>query len=93
MRLTKDQIDIITARILDELKGKSLIVFKTDEEKVLERMREVFTADLKAEDTLEREVEEILSSHSAAIDTQRLDYRKMFNMIKMKLARERGIVL
>jgi len=53
----------------------------------------VFLTDLRAEDTLDREVEEILKGHSGEIDSQRLDYRKMFNIVKGKLARERGIIL
>jgi hypothetical protein len=78
---------------MEDLKEKDLLVFKADEEKVLEKMRSAFTGDLKAEDDLDREVEGILNSHTSTIDTQRLDYRKMFHMIKSKLARERGIVL
>ena len=38
-------------------------------------------------------MEGILKKHSASIDTERVDYRRMFTMIKTKLARERGIVL
>ena len=49
--------------------------------------------NLRDEDDLDREVEEILKSHSGSIDSQKIDYRKMFSMIKGKLARERGIVL
>ncbi|OGQ64623.1 MAG: hypothetical protein A3I81_11375 [Deltaproteobacteria bacterium RIFCSPLOWO2_02_FULL_55_12] len=78
---------------MDRLKERDLVVFKADERKVLERMVEIFLADLRAEDNLDREVEEILKSHAGAIDTQKIDYRKMFNMIKGKLARERGLVL
>jgi hypothetical protein len=93
MKLSKEQAEKITALILAKLKERDLIIFKADEEMVLKKMQDVFIADLKAEDSLDREVEHILSTHAAAIDSQRLDYRKMFNMIKTKLARERGIVL
>jgi hypothetical protein len=93
MKLSREQVEKIIELIDKRLREKNLIIFKADEEKVLEKMSEVFIADLKAEDNLDREVEQILSTHSAAIDDQRLDYRKMFNMIKSKLARERGIVL
>ena len=93
MRLSKAQVEAVSRLILERLKEKGLIVFKADEEVVLKRMVEIFMADLKAEDELDREVENILSAHSSTIDSQRLDYRKMFNMIKSKLARERGIVL
>lgn len=93
MKLAREQVERIVGLLIERLKEKDLIVYKAEEEKVFKKMQDVFLADLKAEDNLDREVEEILSSHSSAIDSQRLDYRKMFNMIKMKLARERGIVL
>lgn len=93
MRLTKEQVEKITRTVLDKLKDKELVEFKAAESKVLERMTEVFLADLRAEDSLDREVEEILKGHSGEIDSQRLDYRKMFNIVKGKLARERGIIL
>ncbi len=93
MRLSKEQVEKITRLVLDSLKKKGLIVFKADEEKVFSRMVEAFVEDLRAEDRLDKEVEKILESHAGTIDSERLDYRKMFNMIKGKLARERGIVL
>ncbi|MEE9613751.1 MAG: DUF507 family protein [Thermodesulfobacteriota bacterium] len=93
MRLTREQVEKACGLILERLKEKKLIVFKADEGKVLERMVEVFLEDLRAEDRLDKEIEAILSSHSNAIDDQRLDYRRMFNMIKGKLARERGLTL
>lgn len=79
--------------VLEKLKEKDLVEMKSAETKLLERMTEVFVADLRAEDSLDREVEEILKGHSGEIDSQRLDYRKMFSIVKNKLARERGIIL
>lgn len=93
MRLTKEQVDKISRLVLERLKDKELIAFKADERKVLERIEEIVLADLRAEDSLDREVEELLKAHSGAMDSQKVDYRKMFNMIKGKLARERGIVI
>ncbi len=93
MRLTKEQVEKISHAIVDKLKAKELVEFKAAEPKVFERMVEVFLADLRAEDSLDREVEEILKSHTGEIDSQRIDYRKMFNIVKGKLARERGIVI
>ena len=93
MKLTKEQVEKIAGLILDDLKKKNLIVFKAGEAVVLKKMTDVFMADLQAEDDLEKEVETILKTHSEAIDSRRLDYRKMFHMIKQKLARERGMVL
>lgn len=93
MKLPKEQVEKISKLILERLKDRDLIVLKAGEEKVLERMTEAVLKDMRAEDELDREVEEILKSHSGTIDSGKVDYRKMFNMIKSKLARERGIVL
>ncbi len=91
MKLTKEQIEKVSASIIERLKGKDLVVFKAAEPKVLERVNEIILANLRAEESLDKEVEDILKSHS--VEGQKIDYRKMFNMVKGKLARERGIIL
>ncbi len=93
MRLSKEQIEKIARQVLDNLKKKGLVVFKAREAVVLERIIDIFTADIRKEDELDREVEKILSQHTGEIESGRIDYRKMFNMIKHRLARERGMVL
>lgn len=93
MKLSIEQVDKISRIVVERLKEKDLIVFKAPENRVLERMHEIIMRDLKAEDDLDREVEEILKTHTGSMDNQKIDYRKMFSMIKGKLARERGIVL
>lgn len=93
MKLSIEQVDKISRIVVDRLKDKDLIVFKAPEEKVLEKTREIIIRNLKAEDDLDREVENILQTHTGTIDNQKIDYRKMFGMIKNKLARERGIIL
>ena len=93
MKLSIEQVDKISRIVVDKLKDKGLIVFKSPEDKVLEKTREIIIGNLRAEDDLDREVESILQTHTGAIDNQKIDYRKMFGMIKNKLARERGIIL
>jgi len=93
MRLTSEQVGKISVLVMKGLKEKGLISFKSDEKTVLEKINGVILKNLRDEDDLDREVEEILKSHSGSIDSQKIDYRKMFSMIKGKLARERGIVL
>jgi hypothetical protein len=56
-------------------------------------VRAVMTEDLAAEEELDREVERLLEPHTARMDAEGADYRKMFNLLKQKLARERGLVL
>ncbi len=93
MRLTMEQIEKVSSLIFERLKEKNLVIFKSPEQEVLKKIHDAILADLRAEDALDREVEEILKTHTGAIDTQRLDYRKMFSMVKAKLAKEREIVI
>ncbi|MDP2682546.1 MAG: DUF507 family protein [Deltaproteobacteria bacterium] len=93
MRLSKEQVEKISRIILDNLKAKGLIIFKSPEDAVLNRVIEIFSDDLKAEDGLDREVEEMLKGHAKEIEAGRMDYRKMFSLIKGKLVKERGIVI
>ncbi len=93
MRITKTQIDKISELILQRLKEKDLIVFKADPAVVLERVVTAILDDMKAEEELDREVEGMLKAHSDEIESGRIDYRKMFSMIKGKLVRERGLTI
>ena len=93
MRLSKEQVEKISRIILDNLKAKGLIIFKSPEDAVLNRVIEIFSDDLKAEDGLDREVEEMLKGHAKEIEAGRMDYRKMFSLTKGKLAKERSIVI
>lgn len=93
MKLSEEQIERVTAKVLENLKNKGLVKLKADEKTILNRMSEAIIKDLTAEDALDREVDGILDEHSRDVDSGAVDYRKVFNMVKHKLARERGIIL
>ncbi|OGQ57798.1 MAG: hypothetical protein A3J24_02220 [Deltaproteobacteria bacterium RIFCSPLOWO2_02_FULL_53_8] len=93
MRLSREQIDKLSHLILETLRDKHLIVIKSDEHKVVAKISEVMLKDMHAEEDLDREVEKVLEAHSREINSGKLDYKRMFTMIKTKLAKERGIVL
>ena len=93
MKLSREQIDHISSSILTRLKEKKLIIFKADEETVLDRIRTAITDDIMAEVALDREVEALIERHSESAGGERVDHRKMFSMIKNKLARERELIL
>ena len=93
MRLTKEQVQVLSSLIFENLKKKQLVVFKTEEEVVMKRILEIFLRDLKAEDQLDREVEKLMETYSKEFEGGDVNYRKMFNMVKAKLAKERDIIL
>ena len=46
-----------------------------------------------AEEKLNADVDKLLSAHADEIARENMDYRKVFEMTKKKLAQEKGIVL
>jgi len=92
VRLTRDQIDAITQSMVHTLIREGTI--STEEPGgVIDRLAEVFAADLAVEDQLNLEVREIMEKYSDEIGRGDINYQEMFRKIKAKLARERNIIL
>ena len=93
MRLRKEEIDYVAWRIVRKLRESGAMVLTVSEDEVAERIRTAVVSDLQVEDDLNREVDEILKAHQSEILKESVDYRRMFQLIKNKLARERNLVL
>lgn len=91
MKLQPPQIEKLARRMLARLKEKDIVVFKATEAQVLQRMIDLITADFKREDDLNNEVHKMCDQ----LEQQNpgIDRRKMFPLLKQKLAKERKIVL
>jgi hypothetical protein len=93
VRLRQEEIDYISWKILRGLKEDEVIDIMGEEEPVVERLRHALSENLAAEDQLNREVDDILRGHLKEIQRDSVDYRRMFQMVKTKLARERNLVI
>ncbi len=93
MRLSKETIKQIADAVASVLETKGLAKFLATRDAVLAKAVEVITADLTAEDRLDEEVRKILESHEAEIAKGGMDYRKLFDLTKRKLASDREMVL
>ena len=93
MRLRQEEIDYICWKILHALKEDEVIDIIGEDEPVADRLRHALTENLSIEDQLNREVDDILRNHQKEIQRDSVDYRRMFQMVKTKLARERNLVL
>ena len=93
MRLRQEEIDYISWKILRGLKEDEVIDIMGEEEPVVERLRHALAENLAAEDQLNREGDDILRGHLKEIQRDSVDYRRMFQMVKTKLARERNLVI
>ena len=92
MRLNKNQIEHLAFIILRNLAKEGKIIVE-DRNRLLEEMTNLILDEFMKEDKLDQEVREILGKHMEKIRRENIEYQTMFRMIKMKLARERNIVL
>ena len=92
MRLNKNQIEHLAFVILRNLAKEGKVIVE-DRNRLLEEMTNLIMDEFMKEDKLDQEVREILGKHMEKIRRENIEYQTMFRMIKMKLARERYIVL
>ena len=95
MRLREEQIQRLGEKILNDLVAAEEVVFKGERGAALTAIKSAITADLQAEEALERDAERILQENLAALGrgAVEIDRHKMLRMIKERLAKERKIIL
>lgn len=95
MRLKDEQIHRLAEKVVSDLTAESLIVLKCERGTALNAVKAAVVADLKAEEALERDAENLLDQtlRSMGSGAAGIDRHKMFRMIKEKLAKDRKIVL
>ena len=93
MRIPRSWIPEISRRIVDTLFTEELIVPDVDRAKLQAEVEALVTEELEVEDRLNDEVREILKQFETDIERGRMDYRKLFDLTKHKLIRERNLVI
>ncbi len=93
MKMKKEVVRYLAHKIVDHLKEKQAIEFDCDAESVVDVVEGAIVNDLAVEDRLNDEVKAILAEQEGVLDENNINYRKMFQMVKNKLARERGLIL
>jgi hypothetical protein len=93
MRITKDFIDTISKRIVRSLIEKDMIIWEETPDKLESIIVGIVTEDLMVEDLLNEEVKTLLESKTEEYERSMMDYGRVFQMVKSKLVRERGLIL
>ncbi|MBI5074852.1 MAG: DUF507 family protein [Nitrospirae bacterium] len=93
MRIPKSWVPIMAKKIIDNLIAGQMITPKIPVEKLIEQADAIILAELMIEDRLNNEVRELLKKHETDIERNRMDYRKLFELTKQKLVKERNLVL
>ncbi len=93
MRIPKGFIPVLAREIIDELLRKDQIELKSSRAQVLALVEELILEELMVEDRLNQEVREMLKQYDAEIEQGRLDFRRLFDLTKKKLVKDRNIIL
>ncbi len=93
MRIPKSWVPFMAKQIINNRVSKGLIEPAIDVERLIEETETLLLDELMAEDRLNEEVRQLLKKYESEIEKGRLDFRKLFDMTKQKLVRERNIVL
>jgi hypothetical protein len=93
MRIPKSWVPLMAKQIVNNLVSKGLIEPPGDIDRLIEETESLLLDELMAEDRLNEEVRQLLKKYESEIEKGRLDFRKLFDMTKQKLVRERNIVL
>jgi len=93
MRVPKGWVPVLSKEIIEELLKRELVELVLSREQVTSLLGELILEELMVEDILNAEVREMLKKYDSEIEKGRLDYRRLFEMTKQKLVKERNIVL
>lgn len=93
MRIPKSWIPYIASTIIENLLKKELIESTVPKEQLIEEAERLILDELMVEDRLNEEVRELLKKYESEIEKGKLDYRKLFEMTKQKLVKQRNLVL
>ena len=92
MRLKKEFVEKIAKKIVASLKTKGEIIWEAPVEELEAIIADVIVDDLMVEDRLNEEVKMMLESNTDEYDRRMMDYGRAFQLVKSKLARERGLI-
>jgi hypothetical protein len=93
MRIPKTWVTLLTRKVIDSIVSKKMVTPNVPVDKLLSNAEEIITGELMLEDRLNEEVREILRKHGTEIERSRLDYRKLFELTKQKIVKERNLIL
>ncbi|MBI3793960.1 MAG: DUF507 family protein [Nitrospinae bacterium] len=93
MKVKKEVVRYLAKKIVDHLKNAKAIEFECTDDEIIDLVDGAINVDLSVEDKLNDEVKAILAEQEGVLDENNINYRKMFQMVKSKLARERGLIL
>jgi len=93
MRIKKELVERMSKKVVKSLMEGDFLVWDDRPEKLEAIISEIITEDLLVEDHLNDEVKTLLEARTKDYEREMMDFGRVFQMVKSKLARERGLIL
>lgn len=93
MRLSRERVRHMAESLAGRLQREGHIELDGDCKVFIDALDHAMTDELSIEDRLNAEVRQLLKTYEKQVEQGQVDYQKMFQMIKQKLVRERGVIL
>jgi len=93
MRIKKELVERMSKKVVKSLMEGDFLVWDDRPEKLEAIISEIITEDLLVEDRLNDEVKTLLEARTKDYEREMMDFGRVFQMVKSKLARERGLIL
>ena len=93
MRLNNEEIKELSNFLAKTLMEKNLLVKQVKLEDIRLDIYNIILEDMKMEDKLNEEVKDIMERYESQLKSGKLDYNKLFNMIKQQIIKERKLVI
>ncbi len=93
MRLKPEKVENLAKKVATALKTLKRLEMVAPADQVEGAVRRIILEDLRREDALEKEAEEILKKHRISIDRQNMSYNTLVSRTKQELARKKKIIL
>lgn len=93
MKLSKERVAHLAQVLAARLQAGGHVELAGPPKAFVEALGRSITDELQVEDRLNAEIRGLMKNYEAEIEQGRVDYQKMFTMIKSKLVRDRGLVL
>ncbi|MGB9715193.1 MAG: DUF507 family protein [Thermodesulfovibrionales bacterium] len=93
MRIPRTWVPLLAKKIVDNIISKELVKPTIPVDKLYIETEALLLDELTVEDRLNEEVRELLKKYAMEIEKGHLDYRKLFELTKQKLVKERNLIL
>lgn len=80
-------------RIAETLLNEDMILKDIDAKALAAAIEPIILNELMVEDRINDEVREVLREHEGTVDTGSMDYRRLFDLTKKKIIKEKGVII